>query len=111
MDKIKNYCIIILAIAIPILIALHMLFPKVVTKVEVRTVVKTEVKTVIKYLTLSSVITGGTVATINANGSTSVSGANLTITSTTTITLMATTVITVKEKDTIKETPWRMKLK
>jgi hypothetical protein len=85
-----------------LLFALHLLFPKVITKTETKVETKVVVKEVIKYVTSNSTITGATSATLTSQG-TAVSGTNLTITNTTTITQTATTTLTEHKTDTVKE--------
>lgn len=85
-----------------LLFALHLLFPKVITKTETKVETKVVVKEVIKYVTSNSTITGATSATLTPQG-TAISGTNLTITNTTTITQTAATTITDHKTETIKE--------
>ena len=87
MEKIKNYALIILAILAAVLGFIAFKTPKVITRVEI--------KEVIKYITSNTAITGATSATIGADGTTAISGSNLTITNTTTT--------TIKEKEIVKE--------
>ena len=85
-----------------LLFALHLLFPKVITKTDTKIETKVEVKEVIRYIASNSTITGATSATLTPQG-TAVSGTNLTITNTTTITQTATTTITDHKTETIKD--------
>jgi len=92
LDEIKKGAFPILLIALGVVLLIHFLFPKVVTKIET----KVEVREVIRYIVSNSTVTGATSATITPGG-TAISGTNLTITNTTSITQTSTTTITEKE--------------